>query len=504
MVKRILMILLWIVLLGGGFVFYWIQDANRIKPELEQLIEEQAGIPVTIGGDLSWRLFPPLTLQAEQIAASYEGQDWTAERLSLDIDVMTVLRTRDVNRWRVQSLTLTNTVGRDARTEIDIKSLTLREFELGKPSPLEISMVYTGEGAEPLPVEMTGLVTVQSGPDRYEITNADLSTPYADGVCNLEASPASSSAPLPPATLEDLIPVATWRAFDWSGRCDLSRLALDDLTFDSATVDLANTAANSATRITIPEFFGGMAILELQIDASGTPVRWILTPDLTGVDSQRLMAWLDQRLEWMAPLAYNGTLKFEGNTADALIASLSGETRFDGGRGAISIIKIKQPLLAVATMLQEPGRVSGWPDLWQYDRLEGVWRADRQHHTLDFALDNLSVIADGNYDPAADRLDMMAELTFRTLTEGKMFELNPVLMDLPIPVRCRGSLENPECRVDQKAAQRIVASVLTSKEGNEAREKLEEKIDEEVPEEYRDAARGLLDLLGRSLQDKNQ
>ena len=66
---------------------------------------------------------------------------------------------------------------------------------------------------------------------------------------------------------------------------------------------------------------------------------------------------------WMAPLAYNGTLKFEGNTADALIASLSGETRFDGGRGAISIIKIKQPLLAVATMLQEPGRVSGWPDL---------------------------------------------------------------------------------------------------------------------------------------------
>jgi uncharacterized protein involved in outer membrane biogenesis len=55
MVKRILMILLWIVLLGGGFVFYWIQDANRIKPELEQLIEEQAGIPVTIGGDLSWR-----------------------------------------------------------------------------------------------------------------------------------------------------------------------------------------------------------------------------------------------------------------------------------------------------------------------------------------------------------------------------------------------------------------------------------------------------------------
>lgn len=501
MVKRILLILLWIVLLGGGFVFYWVQDANRIKPELEQLIEEQAGIPVSIGGDLSWSLFPPLTLEAEQITARYEGQDWSAERLSLDIDLMTVLRTRDVNRWRVQSLSLTNAVGRDAETEIDIKSLTLREFELGKPSPLAISLIYTSEGAELLPVKMNGLVTVRSNPERYEIADADLSTPYADGVCNLEATPVTSSAPLPTVTPEDLIPIATWRAFDWSGQCDLSRLALDDLTFDAATVELANTAAKSATQITIPEFFGGTARLDLQIDASRAPVRWTLTPDLNGVDSQRLMAWLDQRLEWMAPLAYNGTLRFEGNTTDALIASLSGETRFDGGQGAISIIKIKQPLLAIATMLKEPGRVAGWPDLWQYDRLQGVWRADRQHHTLDFALDNLSVVADGNYDPAADRLDMLAELTFKTLTQGKMFELNPLLMDLPIPVRCRGSLESPECRVDQKAAQRIVASALTSKEGNKAREKLDEKIDEEVPEEYREAARGLLDLLGRSLQD---
>ncbi|MDH3643877.1 MAG: AsmA family protein, partial [Gammaproteobacteria bacterium] len=62
MIRRILMILLWLVLLGGGFVFYWIQDANRFKPELETLIEEQAGVPVKINGDLAWQLVPPLSL----------------------------------------------------------------------------------------------------------------------------------------------------------------------------------------------------------------------------------------------------------------------------------------------------------------------------------------------------------------------------------------------------------------------------------------------------------
>ena len=130
----------------------------------------------------------------------------------------------------------------------------------------------------------------------------------------------------------------------------------------------------------------------------------------------------------------------------------------------------------------------------------GKWRVDKQHHNLDFALDNLSVVADGNYDASRNELDMLAQLTFKTLTEGRMFEVDPLLMDLPIPVRCRGALEDPQCRVDEKAAQQLVASVLTSKEGSAMRQKLDAKIEEQVPEEYREAARGLLDLLGGTLE----
>jgi hypothetical protein len=214
------------------------------------------------------------------------------------------------------------------------------------------------------------------------------------------------------------------------------------------------------------------------------------------------MEWLDQRLQWVAPLAYAGTLELEGNTTDELVASLSGETSFDAGKGAISIGMIKQPLLAIATLLQEPEKISSWPDVWNYERLVGNWRVDKQHHIVELALDNLTVVADGDYDAATDDLDMLAELTFKTLPEGTMFEVNPLLMDLPIPVRCRGALESPNCRVDEKAAQRLVASMLTSREGSAMREKLNQKIEEKVPEEYRDAARSILDLLGDVLEDR--
>lgn len=504
MFRRILIIALSLVLLGGGFVFYWIQDANRFKSELENLIEDQTGVPVKINGDLAWRLWPPLSLTATSIAAEHEGQRWFAERLTLDIDVMTIIRTRDVNRWRIQALTMNGVTMADDSGQLDMTVLRVRDFAVGKPAPVNASLIYTPMDAEPIPLEFAALVTYRPDPELISIVEANFSTPMAAGVCNIEVTPATGGAPAPVAGADDLIPVDVWRGYDWQGRCDLEHLTGADQRFEGATVALANSGGAGEYVLRIPEFFGGSATLSLGIDASGEPIRWTLTPDLQGVDSQRLMTWLDQRLQWIAPLTYAGTLAFEGNTTNELIASVSGETSFDGGQGAISITKIKQPLLAVATLLGEPGKISGWPDVWDYERFVGSWRVDQQHHNLDFSLDNLTVLADGDYDAVHDELDILAVLTFQTLPEGRMFDVNPLLMDLPIPVRCRGALDDPKCRVDDKAARRLVASMLTSPEGSAMRDKLDAKIEEKVPEEYRDAARGLLDLLGDALQRNAQ
>jgi hypothetical protein len=502
MIRRIFIALLCLVLVAGGSVFFLIQDANRFKPELEELIEAQAGMPVKIDGDLAWRLIPPLSLTAAAISAERDGQQFSAAQLSLDIDVMTMLSTQDINKWRVQALTLTDVTVVDETGQLDLAALTVRDFGLGTPAPVQASLTYTPRDAEPFPLEFTASVTVHPDPERIVISDAHFSTTMTAGICNLEATPAAGGAPAPAVTEDDLLPIETWRSYNWQGQCDLEHLTVEDQRFEAATLTLANSGAVGDNVLHIPEFFGGSASLTLGIDASAELVRWTLTPDLQGVDSQQLMSWLDQRLQWIAPLAFGGALAFEGNTSDDLMASLSGETSFDGGQGAISVTKIKQPLLALATLLQEPEQIASWPDMWDYERLIGNWRVDHQHHNLDLALDNLTVVADGAYNVAGDEMDMLAELTFKTLPTGRMFEVNPLLMDLPIPIRCQGSLENPKCRVDEKAAKRLVASALTSKEGSAMREKLDQKIDEQVPEEYRETARGLLDMLGGALNRK--
>jgi AsmA protein len=417
---------------------------------------------------------------------------------------MTILRTRDVDQWRIQALTLNDVNMLDDSGELDMAVLTVRNFAFGTPAPISTTLTYTPTDAEPIPVELSGTVTYSPDPERITIGSMNFSTDIAAGVCNIDAAPAGGAAPAATGTDDELIPLEIWRSYDWEGQCDLEHVSVEDQRFEGVTAALANNGGAGDNVLRIPEFFGGSATLNLSLDASNEPVRWTLTPDLKNVDSQQLMAWLDQRLQWIAPLAYGGTLTFEGNTPDELIASLSGETSFDGGQGAISVTKIKQPLLALATLLRKPEQISAWPDVWDYERFVGNWRIDKQHHNLDFALDNLTVTADGDYDAIADRMDMLAELTFATLPEGRMFEVNPLMMDLPIPVRCRGALENPKCRVDDKAAQRLVATVLTSEEGSAMRDKLDQKIDEEVPEEYRETARGLLDMLGGALQRNAQ
>ena len=214
------------------------------------------------------------------------------------------------------------------------------------------------------------------------------------------------------------------------------------------------------------------------------------------------MAWLDQRLKWIAPLAYSGAITMTGNTREELVQSVQGKTTFDGGKGRIDIAQIKQPLLQLATLFREPDRIAAWPEIWDYERLIGEWVINGTRHKMDFALDNLTAAVNGTYDPLVDALDMDVEFLFQDNPGMHSFDVNPVLVGLAIPLTCSGTLEAPKCGVNPEATRNLVAAVLTSEQGSEAREKIDKAIDEKVPEEYRETARGLLDMLGESLKKK--
>lgn len=497
---RTIVTLVILVVIVLGVALYLLQDPNQFKPEIEELIQAQTGVPVKIGGDISWKLFPPLSLSVAAVSAQHEGVDYDLDTLKLDVNLMSVIRTQDLNQWQIQALDVDGLTMRQNGDVTHIEHARLKDFQPAKASPFNAKLSFTPAVGTPIPLTVDGNVAYDLDASRLTLTSTRFETLYdtteAAGLCDLEAT--MKSVVSPPDLADAIIPVSVWRGFDWAGTCNLDRLKLDDQTFRNVALTLNNKNGNSNTALTVPEFFGGSAGASIDIDASKAPIAWRIKPDLARADSQALMSWLDQRLKWIAPLAYSGEITMTGNTEEELVNSIKGKTTFDGGQGKIDISQIKAPLLNLATLLRDAERVQKWPDMWPYERFIGEWVVNGKNHAIDLGLDNLTAKINGDYDPLTDALDMKARVQFATLPNIKGFDVNPLLMDLPIPVNCRGTLAEPKCTIDSQASKEIIAKVMASEKGDDVRAELDRQIDEQVPEEYRETARGLLDMLGGS------
>jgi uncharacterized protein involved in outer membrane biogenesis len=92
-IKRIIWLFLILLTAAAASVVYWLQDANQFKPDIEALIAEHSDVKIHINGDLSWQLWPPLTLQVENITAVQSGTDIAAARLDLKVDLSAMCAT---------------------------------------------------------------------------------------------------------------------------------------------------------------------------------------------------------------------------------------------------------------------------------------------------------------------------------------------------------------------------------------------------------------------------
>jgi hypothetical protein len=470
-----------LLLVAGGALALLLQDANRLKPRLEALLGDHTGASVEISGGLRW-VWPPLSLRAEALRATREDGTWTADVLTMHFGLAEILRAP--GRWEVRSAQV-DSLTLDLRgSVIEVPRARLEGLAVDRPAALRADLALPRAGEPPLPVQVNGLLHLDPDTDGMALLDTRIDSAVATGTCNVHGS----RGPLP--------------SFDWRGDCRLDALVVEERRFETVHVRFAGAGSDGDVAVQIPQFFGGTANIDIRVEAADDPVRWTVVPNLRQVDSSALLAWLDHGLQWAAPLAYGGTLHLEGSSRAELLGSLSGETRFDGGQGHINIARIRQPLMSLARLLNESDRIERWPEVWAYQRLVGDWHIDRQQHRLDVAFDNLIVTGTGTYHPNTDEIDMRFELVFQNDPRWPVFQVHPMLFDLPIPLRCRGALSDPECRVDGGAARRIVAQALAS-EDSTLRARMEQKIDADVPAEYREAARTLLDLFGGSRNRSN-
>ena len=490
-------------LVVGAFVF--VSDANRIKPELESLIAEYADIQVNIQGDLSWSLWPPVSLRANDVTAVREDLTVTARALRLELDLRAIWQ--DVNNWQLKALELVDATIDQVDAQTRLSQLTLADFQPGKPAALALEGTYQAHEPDAIPITGTlqGQVLYAPGEggatDQLTLRDAVFESAEAAGQCDVDATQRSAT-PTPtttPETDEDLLPVALLRSVNLVAECQLSKLVLDGQTFANSVLQVANMEEQLNIYLEIKDFLEGKLIVNTDVDLSRTPIVWVVTPEVEHVSTAALMAWSQQRARWVAPLAAHGTIQMKGNTPKQLLDSVSAQSQFDGGQGQLDISMIKQQLLQVAALAQRTDKIAAWPDMLNYQEFTGDWQIEGKKQALNLVLDNVRIEAAGDYDYFSDDVDMLANVIVSKAPEASPIEINPLLEDTPIPVRCIGPSAGIKCKLDQDAAQKVIASALTGDGDSGLRRKLEKKIEEDVPEEYRETARGLLDILGKAL-----
>ena len=485
-------------------VWFLTQDPNDLKPELEALILEQSGVQVAINGNLSWQLLPPLTLTAENLVVTDDDTQTNAESLHLNVDISAMWE--NVDQWKVSELHLVNTTITTPSGATKLASFDLWDFRPHEPARFEVvgSHLSSSEGATEVSGGMKGVVTYSPAtaerPERFVIADARVTSDLAEGVCQIDLSRLDSPVkPPPPEHPDDLLPLATLLSHDLIADCDMDRLTVGSETFQQASVRTTNTAGRHNTYLEIKDFLGGSLITEVDINLTETPIRWTVLPEMDQVDSKRLIEWRNSNVNWIANFALATDMELRGNTRTALANSVKASSEFNGGQGEIDISAIKQQLAQLATLTRRTDEVANWPDMWAYEEFVGNWRVNGKNQELELKLDNMLIEADGTLDWLTDEVDLLANVTFSEPREGSPYRVNPLIQDTPLPMRCRGTAADMKCRLDSDATQRLIARALRQDDDSGLRRKLEEKIDEEVPEEYRDAARGLLDLLGRAL-----
>jgi len=168
----------------SGVALWLLQDANRFKPDLARMIGEATGYEVELAGELSWQLWPPITLAATNLGFRNDEDDYQIGPLNVKANALDLLRGGALT---VEGLVIRNLVMTD-RTLGDITEIPVLEvdrFEPGKPSEFSagVAIPGTSTGDSRSRIQLDGVVTWLKDADALDIGELDFAYDGIRGSC---------------------------------------------------------------------------------------------------------------------------------------------------------------------------------------------------------------------------------------------------------------------------------------------------------------------------------
>ncbi len=501
MFKRILLGLLFSLVLVGVTLGWVLQNPDRYRAELSDLLSQKSHWQIELGGPLSWDFNHGLALVAQDIELKKRSQPGAntpalsahINRLSLRMSLGSLLGVTPA--LQIRSLSFETFDITRINSQIEVQELnwkTLHFSDVIDNNTAHVNGEFSLLIKSDSPLVLNGHLALNLlwQPDHLKLTDIVLQLPDSliSGQFNaLQQNTVTRSA----SRNTDLV---DWQ---WQGDFHADQLLYKGDAFQQVTLKTRNQNGLIDVQLASGDFFAGTAALDVTINVETEPWSWRLHPEMQQVQMQPLLSSLTKgKLQLEGLLDLSGDLQSKGNRLPELLRQTTGRVQFDGGTGQIDVSRLKQEALKLTDLLGGSNKVEGWPDTLAYQKLTGTWGIKGYHHELAANLDNLALGGTGTIHPLDDRLDMHLTLAFSRKSEPRSFEINPALADLPFPVDCKGRLSKPRCKIDRDGVLRLLGDSVRADSDSELRRDLERRIENEVPEELQGAARALLDSLG--------
>lgn len=264
------------------------------------------------------------------------------------------------------------------------------------------------------------------------------------------------------------------------------------LTARGGKVQITNLAANA---------FGGAVKAQGMLDASRTPVKLSLTPDLKQIALEQLLVMAMAEPPVQAKVNLGGAVTAEGTSLHSIINSLNGQMTLTAEEGIIQGIDMAQELCQkienITALGIDPDQVDRTTPIADLKSEYLIKNGVINNPSLTASVDAANLDAKGIIDLPKQSFDYNLGLTIAEDLFKQSCGINPALQGTRIPVNCAGKFDTDPaklCKLDT----RFIGEVIKKAAGKKVQEEIEKKKDEIEQQ----ATEKLNDTLQKELGDK--
>jgi uncharacterized protein involved in outer membrane biogenesis len=431
-----------VILIIGVFIFLKLfLTPENIKPLLTKQMEQLTGYELTINGDLSWKIFPNLTVTTNDLSLTSPNEDQVQiTEFNFCLKLLPLLRKQiELTHINIDDVSYKTSQGETIK--LDKFSINAKHFVLDQTFPLAFSGIMTNGESSPIDFSATTQATISQdeGSVNMNELNIKINDATVTGDFTFQHDP--SAIPNPQALVPSNLSfrgnfnIDKWQA----GQLQLSQVATS-ISLDNSIITLDPIKADFYQGT-----FSGNALINMQQQVPN----YTIDAKLTNTQIDGIIDDLSGKQYFSGKANISAKLQSKGLDQTEFLQNLNGKTSMTVQDGKLISLDFGKDISNVLAMAQS--KKSETFDAFDQLKINSNIKQGKAKINAKLTAPNYKASGKGNVNLVQQTINLSLEAYY---TQSKQTR------NIAIPITIAGPLENPTVTV---STDEIITQALGSK-----------------------------------------